>query len=148
MGRHKQRDEEKRRIILMWLDTASRLAPGNVLFVPMKHGNERSMYRKLGSQIVRDIEASYEKSVYHGLILYGTSRRSLHYLAIEKPVKITNKAFIRDKSEKKRALQVLVKSCHTRKAQIILLLSEGYTKETIIKALGASITPEEHKLLK
>lgn len=148
MGKYKQSNREKRKIILMWLTTASKLAPGNILFVPMKHGGERTQYRNLGKQIVVEMEAAFAKSVFHGLSIYGTNKRGMPYLAIEKCSRITNIAFIVDKNKKERSLQLLVKSRHTRKAQIMMMLSEGYTKDEIKKALGASITPEELKLLK
>ena len=148
MGKHRQSDSEKRQIILMWLTTASKLASGNTLFVPMKHGVERTQYKNLGKQIIQEMEATFEKSVFHGLNIYGTNKRGMPYLAIEKCNRITNIAFIVDKNKKERSLQLLVKSRHTRKAQIIMMLSEGFAKEEIKKALGASITPEELKLLK
>ncbi len=147
MGRHKQRDSEKRKIIIQWLNTASNLSPGNILFIPMKHGVARTQYLALGKQIVKEMEAYFEKSVFHGLVLYSKSKRGIIYLAIERPLRITNTAFIKNKNKKDRAIQIMTKSRYTRKAQIILMLSEGHTKGELIKALGASITPEEKKLL-
>lgn len=148
MGRHKQKDNEKRRIILLWLNTASNLVPGNILFVPMKHGVERTMYVKLGKQIIEEMKMCFEESVFHELVIYGTSKRGILYLAIEKPLKIVSGAYIKNKNKKEKVLKLMVRSRYTRKAQIIILLSEGHTKEEIIKALGKSITPEELKLLK
>ena len=148
MAKHKQGEREKRKIILMWLSTASNLVPGNTLFIPMKHGVERTQYRNLGRQIIREMEASFDKSVFHGLNIYGTSKRGMPYLAIEKHNKIINTAFIVDKNKRERSLQLLVKSKYTRKAQILMMLSEGFAKKEIKKALGISITPEELKLLK
>ena len=138
----------KRKIMLMWLTTASKLAPGNILFVPMRHGTERYQYSSLGIQIITEMESLFDKSVFHGLHIYGTSKRGTPYIAIEKHNRITNTAFIIDKNKRERSLQLLVKSRHTRKAQIIMMLSEGFAKEEIKKALGASITLEELKLLK
>ena len=146
MGR--QSEKEKRKIILMWLTTASSLAPGNTLFIPMKHGVSRTQYKNLGKQIITEMEALFDKSVFHNLTIYGTSKRGMPYLAIEKCNKITNTSFIVDKNKRERSLQLLIKSRYTRKAQIIMMLSEGFTQEEIKKALGASITPEELKLLK
>ena len=148
MGKHKQKDSEKRKIILMWLNTASKLNPGNTLFVPMKHGVERTQYVHLGKQIITEMKSLFDTSNFHELRVYGTSKRNIPYLAIEKLDKVLIKAFIVDKNKKERTLQLLVKSRHTRKAQIMMLLSEGFSKEEIKKALGASITPEELKLLK
>ena len=147
MGRHKQRDSEKRKIILIWLETGSKLSPGNILFVPVKHGVERTQYVTLGKQIIEEMEASFTSSIFHGLVIYGTSKKNIPYLAIEKPTKITNTAFIVDRDNKEKTLRLLVKSRYTRKAQIAMLLSEGFTKGEIIKALGKSITPEEQKIL-
>ena len=145
MGR--QNDKDKRKIILMWLTTASSLTPGNTLFIPMKHGVSRTQYVNLGKQIITEMEALFEKSVFHNLTIYGTSKRGMPYLAIEKSHKLQI-AFIVDKNKKERSLRLLAKSRYTRKAQIIMMLSEGFTQEEIKKALGASITPEELKLLK
>ena len=144
----KQNEREKRKIILMWLTTAGNLAPGNTLYIPMKHGVARTQYRNLGKQIIEEMEALFDKSIFHNLYIYGTSKRGVPYLAIEKCNKITNTSFIVDKNKRERSLQLLVKSRYTRKAQIIMMLSEGFTNDEIIKALGASITPEELKLLK
>ncbi len=145
MGR--QNEKDKRKIILMWLTTASSLAPGNTLFIPMKHGVSRTQYMNLGKQIIAEMEALFDKSVFHNLAIYGTSKRGMPYLAIEKSYKLQI-AFIVDKNKKERSLRLLAKSRHTRKAQIIMMLSEGFTQEEIKKALGTSITPEELKLLK
>ena len=147
MGKPRQKEREKRKIILLWLTTASKLVLGNTLFIPMIHTTSRTQYMNLGKQIIKEMEAVFTKSVFHGLSIYGTSKRGVPYLAIEKCNPITNTALIVDKSKKEKTLQLLVKSRYTRKAQIMMMLSEGFTKEEIRKALGASVTPEELKLL-
>lgn len=147
MGRHKNKDRENRRIVLAWLNVASKMSLGNTLFIPMKHGVSRTKFVHLCKQIIEEMEASFEESIFHGLKVYSTHKRSTLYLAIEKLDKNINIAFVRDKHEKEKILQILIKSKHTRKAQIIMLLSEGFNKKEIINALGESITPEELKLL-
>lgn len=144
MGRKKQSDNEKRKIVLMWLDAASSLAPNNSLLIPMRHAVERAQYLRLGREFIKDMESLFDKSIYSGLVIYSTSKRGKPYLAIEKPNIVKSVAFVHSKD---RTLRLMVKSRHTRKAQIILLLSEGFSKEEIIKALGKSITPEEIKIL-
>lgn len=147
MGRHKNKDKENRRIVLAWLNVASKMSPGNTFFIPMKHGVARTKFLHLCKQIIEEMEASFEESIFHGLKVYSTQKRGTLYLVIEKLDKSINIAFVRDKHEKEKTLQILIKSKHTRKTQIIMLLSEGFNKKEIIKALGASITPEELKLL-
>lgn len=147
MGRHKNKDKENRRLILTWLNIASKMSPGNTFFVPMKHGVLRTKYVRLCNQIIEEMKASFDESIFHRLKAYGTSKRGILYLAIEKLDKGVDIAFIRDKNEKEKTLQILTKSKYTRKAQIMMLLSEGYNKKEVLEALGKSITPEELKLL-
>lgn len=144
MGRKKQSEREKRKIIQMWLDTAAGLDKEDTLYVPMRHIGARQEYMLLGKQIISDIESSFDNSIYHGIVLYGTSKRGMPYLAIKKPKIITTVGYLHNKQ---RTLQLMVKSKHTRKAQIMLLLTEGFSKEEIIGALGTSITPQEKVIL-
>ena len=150
MGRkntQSRRSAEKRKLMLVWLDTASKLKPEQTLYIPMKHPGERAYYVNLGREIIQEMESFFDESVYHGLITYGTSKDRILYLGIGRSKKLENVAFIKDKHKKDSALMLMVKSKHTRKAQINILLSEGYSKEEIKLALGDKIPPEELLIL-
>ena len=150
MGRKNRQEwrlSEKRRLMFMWLDTAAKMNKDHTLFIPMKHNVERTYYVYLGKEIIREMETSFDKSIYHGLKVYSTSKSGILYLTIGRSEKIEDIAYIKEKHNKEKTLRLMVKSKHTRKAQINILLAEGYSKNEIRQALGDSITPEENLIL-
>lgn len=147
MGNQTKRNKEKRKIALTWLDTAATLTPGKTLFIPMRHSAERYSLKKICEDIVKDMESSFESSIYHGIKVFSTCRGGVLYLAFEKAKLFFTTAYIRDRASKDKQLKILKVSRHTRRTQIILMLEEGYTKDEIRVALGKKITPQEESLL-
>lgn len=151
MARKATRESERRKQALAWLDVASKMTKGNTLFIPMNHGVERTQMLSICEGIVKEQESLFPTtSIYVGLKCYSTHKRHIPYLAITRPEKgkITNKAYIVEKGNKETALAVLMKSRHTRKGQIKLLLSEGHSPDEIRLAIGNTISSGEEEILK
>lgn len=151
MARKARRPEERRKQALAWLDVAAKMTKGNTLFIPMNHGVERTQMLNICEEIIKEHESLFPtSSIYAGLKCYSTHKRHIPYLAIVRPEhgKIISKAYIVEKGNKETALAVLMKSKHTRKGQIKLLLSEGHTPEEIRTALGEKLTSGEEEILK
>lgn len=147
MRKQNQRSKEKRKIALLWLDTAAALLPGDTLFIPMRHTTERTGYNRLCTDIVKGMEASFENSIYHGIKVYSTHKIGVLYLAFEKSKIEATVGYIKSKNLKTKQLKILYSSRYTRKNQILLMLEEGYSKDEIRVALGKTITPQEELLL-
>jgi hypothetical protein len=136
----------ERKMVLMWLNKATELSQGQIMFIPVEK-SKRPRYVRLCKKIVEDMEAYFNDSAYHGLVAYGTQKNGICYVVIERKPRITDVAYIVDKNNREKPLRLLAQSKHTRLAQIAILLEEGYSAAEIRQALGENITLKEKEFL-